>query len=75
MLSCESLYFAILKRMLKRSGMSMHLQIPSTLQMQGTVAVYTSGSKGSSEGNSVSFTWCFASVIQYLQCPVAAMSA
>jgi hypothetical protein len=40
-----------------------------------TVSVYTSKSIGSSEGNSVSFTWCFASVIQYLQCPVATKSA
>jgi len=41
-------------------------------------AVYTSGITGSSEEDSVSFPWCFmksTSVIQYLQHPVATMSA
>ena len=42
--------------------------------MQATVAVYTSGSIGSSEGDSVSFPWCSmksTSGIQYSQRPVA----
>jgi len=46
--------------------------------MQATVAVYISGSTGSSEGDSVSFPWCFmrsTSVIQCSQHPVATMSA
>jgi len=45
--------------------------------MQATVAVYTSGGIGSSEGDSGSFLWRFmrlTSVIQYLQRPVATMS-
>ena len=58
--------------------MSMPLHFLSTLWMHAIVAVYTSGSLGSSEGNSVSFPWCFmrlTSVIQHSQLPVAAMSA
>jgi hypothetical protein len=55
----------------------MPLHFPSSLYMQATVAVYTSGSIGSSEGDSVSFHWCFirsTSVIQYLQRPVTTMA-
>jgi hypothetical protein len=75
MLSCKPLYFTFSKG---RSGVSMPLQFPSTLQMQAAVAVYTSGSVGSSEGDSVSFPWCFmrsTSVIQYLKRPLATMTA
>ena len=80
MLSCKPLYFAFskpLSRMLS-SGVSMPLHLPSMMQMQATVAVYTSGSIGSSDGDSVSFFWRFmasTSVIQYSQRPVATMSA
>ena len=80
-LSCKPLYLTFseaLCKMLRRSGVSMLSHFPSTLQIQAAVAVYTSGSIGSSEGDSVSFPWCFMmismSVIQYSQRPVVAMS-
>ena len=81
MLSCKPLYFALSKalcRLVRRSRVSMPLHFPSSLYMQATVAVYTSGSIGSSDGDSVSFFWRFmasTSVIQYSQRPVATMSA
>ena len=42
--------------------MSMPLHFLSTLYMQATLAVYTSGSTGLPEGDSVSFPWYFTEI-------------
>ena len=65
MLPCQLMHFVFskaLRRRLRRSGVSVPLNFPSTLQMQAPVAVSTSGCIGSSGRDEVSFPWCFRSI-------------